>query len=72
LYVVVVAAALETYGVSWPIVTAVLVRVEVSVRLGLSEFKVLIVIEVDKQRFALLLGIVWEIREVAIHHAWWE
>ena len=67
-----VAAALETYGVSWPIVTAVLVRVEVSVRLGLSEFKVLIVIEVDKQRFALLLGIVWEIREVAIHHAWWE
>ena len=67
-----VAAALETYGVSWPIVTALLVRVEVSVRLGLSEFKVLIVIEVDKQRFALLLGIVWEIREVAIHHAWWE
>ena len=67
-----VAAALETYGVSWPIVTAVLVRVEVSVRLGLSEFKVLVVIEVDKQRFALFLGIVWEIREVTVRHAWWE
>ena len=67
-----VAAALETYGVSWPIVAAVLVRVEVPVRLGLSEFKVLVVIEVDKQRFVLFLGIVWEIREVTVHHAWWE
>ena len=67
-----VAAALETYGVSWPIVTAVLVRVEVPVWLGLSEFKVLVVIEVDKQGFALFLGIVREIREVTVHHAWWE
>jgi hypothetical protein len=67
-----VAAALETYGVSWPIVTAVLVRVEVPVWLGLSEFKVLVVIEVDKEGFALFLGIVREVWEVAVHHAWWE
>ena len=64
-----VTAALDTLGACRPVVTSILVRVEVSVWLRLPKFEVFSVVKEDKERSALLLGVTWEVWKVAVRHA---
>ena len=63
------ATALKALGACGPVVTSVLVRVKVSVWLGLPKFEVFGVVKEDKKRSALFLCITWEVLKITVRHA---
>ena len=62
------ATALKALGACGPVVTSVLVRVKVSIWLGLPKFKVFVVVEEDEKRSSLLLCVAWEVWKIAVCH----